>query len=100
MIRFSRVILLTAFLALYIPLPAQERQPDASSISLPTSKILTTPTPGRLGSTNSFPGHHRDQPGWPLRRAAEQRLWHSGDAGDAVDRDSGLEDESTLRFSR
>ena len=27
----------------------------ASSISLPTSKTLTLPTPGRIGSTNSFP---------------------------------------------
>jgi DNA-binding beta-propeller fold protein YncE len=53
--RFSRIILLAAFLALQIPLSAQERQPDASSISLPTSKTLTIPTPGRLGSTNSFP---------------------------------------------
>jgi DNA-binding beta-propeller fold protein YncE len=33
---------------------AQE-QPPASSISLPTSKTLTIPTPGRIGSTNSFP---------------------------------------------
>src|ERR1700732_5070529 len=47
--------LLAAFLALHIAPSAQERQPDAPSISLPTSKILTTPAPGRLGSTNSFP---------------------------------------------
>jgi DNA-binding beta-propeller fold protein YncE len=52
--RFSRIILLTAFLALSIALPAQE-QPGPSSISLPTSKTLTTPAPGRIGSTNSFP---------------------------------------------
>src|SRR5438128_2528748 len=25
-------------------------------IPLPSSKILTTPSPGRIGSTNSFPG--------------------------------------------
>jgi len=54
-IRFSRIILLTAFLALHVALPAQEAKPDASSISLPTSKILTTPSPGRIGPTNSFP---------------------------------------------
>ena len=55
MTRFSRIILLTAFLALQIPLPAQDRQPAASSISLPTSKTLTLPSPGRIASTNSFP---------------------------------------------
>ena len=55
MIRFSRMILLAAFVALHIALPAQERKPDFSSISLPTSKTLTIPTPGRIGATNSFP---------------------------------------------
>ena len=55
MTRFSRMTLLAAFLALHIAPSAQGRQPDASSISLPTSKILTTPAPGRIGSTNSFP---------------------------------------------
>jgi DNA-binding beta-propeller fold protein YncE len=34
---------------------AQEAKPDGSSISLPTSKTLTIPSPGRIGSTNSFP---------------------------------------------
>jgi DNA-binding beta-propeller fold protein YncE len=37
-----------------MPLPAQEN-PQSSSISLPTSKTLTIPSPGRIGSTNSFP---------------------------------------------
>ncbi len=56
MTRFSCMILLTAFLAFQIALPiAQEPKPDTSSISLPTSKTLTIPTPGRIGSTNSFP---------------------------------------------
>jgi DNA-binding beta-propeller fold protein YncE len=50
--RFTHIILATAFLCLSIALPAQEQQP--SSISLPTSKILTLPTPGRVGSTNGF----------------------------------------------
>jgi DNA-binding beta-propeller fold protein YncE len=54
-IRFSRMILLTAFLASPIALQAQETKPDASSIPLPTSKILTIPSPGRIGPTNSFP---------------------------------------------
>src|ERR1700719_668324 len=49
------MILLTAFLALHLSLTAQDRQPETASISLPTSKTLTTPTPGRIGSTNSFP---------------------------------------------
>ncbi len=30
-------------------------KPEAVSISLPTSKTLTIPSPGRIGSTNSFP---------------------------------------------
>jgi DNA-binding beta-propeller fold protein YncE len=53
--RFTRIILLAALLALQSAVsPAQER-PAASSISLPTSKTLTIPAPGRIGSTNSFP---------------------------------------------
>ena len=55
MIRFSRIALLATLLAVHITLPAQEPKPDASSISLPTSKTLTIPAPGRIGSTNSFP---------------------------------------------
>jgi DNA-binding beta-propeller fold protein YncE len=54
-IRFSRIALLAALLAAHSTLPAQELKPDASSISLPTSKTLTVPAPGRIGSTNSFP---------------------------------------------
>jgi DNA-binding beta-propeller fold protein YncE len=53
--RSSRIVLLFAFFTARIALPAQDRQPDATSIPLPTSKTLTIPTPGRLGSTNSFP---------------------------------------------
>jgi len=53
--RFSRIISLAALLAIHIPLPAQNPPSNASSISLPTSKTLTIPTPGRIGSTNSFP---------------------------------------------
>lgn len=34
---------------------AQQPPSAANSISLPTSKVLTTPAPGRIGSTNSFP---------------------------------------------
>jgi DNA-binding beta-propeller fold protein YncE len=49
------VFLLIAFLATHVILPAQEPNPTSSSINLPTSKTLTTPTPGRIGSTNSFP---------------------------------------------
>src|SRR5258706_10430284 len=50
------MILLVTFLAIHIALPAQDRQPNNnSSISLPTSKTLTVPTPGRIGATNSFP---------------------------------------------
>ena len=56
MTRFSRVVLPAAFLFVQIALsPAQDRRPETSSIPLPTSKTLTVPTPGRIGSTNSFP---------------------------------------------
>ncbi|MGA8867295.1 MAG: phosphoesterase [Candidatus Sulfotelmatobacter sp.] len=34
---------------------AQQTNLSPPSINLPTSKILTTPSPGRIGSTNSFP---------------------------------------------
>jgi DNA-binding beta-propeller fold protein YncE len=54
--RFSRIILLAAFLALQTAVPlAQVPKPEDGSIPLPTSKRLTIPTPGRIGSTNSFP---------------------------------------------
>jgi len=53
--RSSRIVVLFAIVAARIALPAQDRQPDATSIPLPTSKTLTIPTPGRLASTNSFP---------------------------------------------
>jgi len=52
--RFSRVFLI-ALLAVPIALPAQDSHPGGSSISLPTSKTLTIPAPGRITSTNSFP---------------------------------------------
>ena len=54
MIRFSRIVLVSAFLVLHIA-AAQESKPDNSSVSLSTSKTLTIPSPGRIGSTNSFP---------------------------------------------
>jgi DNA-binding beta-propeller fold protein YncE len=55
-IRFSRIILIAAFLAVQIAVAlAQEPKPAASSINLPTSKQLTIPTPGRIAATNSFP---------------------------------------------
>ena len=34
---------------------AQSDTPDRPAINLPTSKMLTVPSPGRVGSTNSFP---------------------------------------------
>ena len=55
MTRFSRIAPLAAFLAFQVATPFAQEQPAASSISLPTSKTLTVPTPGRVGSTNSFP---------------------------------------------
>ena len=53
--RFSCIVLAIALFALRIPLPAQDRHPESSSIPLPTSKTLTIPAPGRITSTNSFP---------------------------------------------
>jgi DNA-binding beta-propeller fold protein YncE len=46
----SICVLLTA-----APLCAQEPSAGRPPINLPTSKMLTVPTPGRIGSTNSFP---------------------------------------------
>ena len=54
MTRFSHSVVVIAFLALQIS-GAQESKPEKSSISLPSSKTLTVPAPGRIGSTNSFP---------------------------------------------
>src|ERR1700680_3411627 len=34
---------------------AQSPSGDHPPVMLPTSKMLTVPTPGRIGSTNSFP---------------------------------------------
>ncbi|MGA2643592.1 MAG: phosphoesterase [Candidatus Sulfotelmatobacter sp.] len=55
MSRFSLAIFVMFVIALSISLEAQESSSTASSISLPTRKLLTTPSPGRIGSTNSFP---------------------------------------------
>ncbi|MEY2395715.1 MAG: hypothetical protein QOF94_2060, partial [Acidobacteriaceae bacterium] len=54
MTRFSRVFLIVV-LVFPIALSAQDRHSNSSSISLPTSKTLTIPAPGRIASTNSFP---------------------------------------------
>ncbi len=56
MIRFSRISFAAALVLFQIAIAsAQEAMPETSSISLPTSKMLTVPSPGRIGSTNSFP---------------------------------------------
>ncbi len=55
MTRLSLVVFVIVFFAFQNVLPAQQRQPESSSIPLPTSKRLTVPAPGRVGSTNSFP---------------------------------------------
>ncbi len=55
MIRFFCLAVLSALVFSTLILPAQESTPGASSIFLATSKVLTVPTPGRIGSTNSFP---------------------------------------------
>jgi DNA-binding beta-propeller fold protein YncE len=45
------LFVLAAQAALFAQAPSGERPP----INLPTSKMLTVPAPGRIGSTNSFP---------------------------------------------
>ena len=60
MIRFARFVIVIAvfviaLLLLQTAVRAQDRRPENGSISLPTSKTLTVPSPGRIGSTNSFP---------------------------------------------
>jgi DNA-binding beta-propeller fold protein YncE len=54
--RFFRIVFVPALLALPIVVLGQNRHPDSSSISLPTSKTLTIPAPGHIARTNSFPG--------------------------------------------
>jgi len=57
--RFSLISFVIAMVALQTGMPAQDgtsvRAASNTSIPLPTSKVLTTPAPGRIGSTNSFP---------------------------------------------
>ena len=48
--RLSLGILLSA-----APVLAQTPSEDRPPIMLPSSKMLTVPSPGRIGSTNSFP---------------------------------------------
>jgi DNA-binding beta-propeller fold protein YncE len=54
-IRLSRIVFVIVFFSLQVGLLAQESRPEQSSIPISTSKMLTTPAPGRIGSTNSFP---------------------------------------------
>ncbi len=55
MIRFSRVVFSALFLAaLTGPLSGQERKTEDAWTPLPTSKRLTTPSPGRIAATNGF----------------------------------------------
>ena len=54
MIRFARMVFPIAIILVQVAF-AQDRTPSTSSISLPTSKTLTIPAPGRIASTNSFP---------------------------------------------
>jgi DNA-binding beta-propeller fold protein YncE len=51
---FSRVLVLLCLWSV-IPALAQSAGNDRPPIMLPTSKMLTVPAPGRIGSTNSFP---------------------------------------------
>jgi DNA-binding beta-propeller fold protein YncE len=54
--RFSRIVFLSALVVFGLAVvDGQQAGTTGPSIQLPTSKILTTPLPGRIGSTNSFP---------------------------------------------
>ena len=57
MIRWLRSAFSLAVISALAAYPSaqQNSSPDESSISLPTSKLLRIPSPGRIGSTNSFP---------------------------------------------
>ena len=55
MTRFSLIVFVISLLASANESPAQEAHREGSAIPLSTSKMLTTPVPGRIGSTNSFP---------------------------------------------
>ena len=52
---FART-LAASCLATVFTLHAQSASDDHRTINLPSSKQLTIPTPGKIGSTNSFPG--------------------------------------------
>ncbi|MGA7218855.1 MAG: phosphoesterase, partial [Candidatus Sulfotelmatobacter sp.] len=54
MSRLARSIFVMAFLVAQIGLEGQDAKSNSSSIPLPTSKMLTVPSPGRLASTNGF----------------------------------------------
>ncbi len=101
MIRFVTCSLCTLLLAQTALLRAQESAPaDRPPIMLPTSKMLTVPSPGRIGSTNSFPADDGAQSRRPLRRPAQRRLRHAGDAGAPVDRNPRSNQQQDRRISR
>jgi len=52
---FSRSLVLLGFIGAF-SLFGQTPSGDQKTINLPTSKQLTVPSPGKIGSTNSFPG--------------------------------------------
>jgi len=49
------ILLSLAFASMVSASSGQKIQTNDRPINLPSSKILTTPSPGRIGSTNSFP---------------------------------------------
>ncbi len=55
MTRSCRIVLAMTVFAASTALLSQQGQQNESSISLPTSKTLTSPSPGRVARTNSFP---------------------------------------------
>ena len=55
MTRSCRIVLVTAAFAATTALLSQQSRQNGSSVSLPTSKMLTSPSPGHIARTNGFP---------------------------------------------
>jgi DNA-binding beta-propeller fold protein YncE len=53
--RFRRIAVVIFFFALTVDAVTQQSASGKSQISLPTSKMLSAPAPGRIAGTNSFP---------------------------------------------
>ena len=99
MFQFVRIILAISFLALHNSLSAQDRRPENESISLPTSKTLMIPSPGRIASTNSFPATIALSPDGRYAALLNNGYGARRDAGRAIDWHTRSQNESAHRLS-